>query len=213
MRYYKMKNSTAKETGRVYPQVNCLTQFYAHQLSPWEFPSFVPKLDFELRKAAKLTDILSTAAINGDGLIMSDKAKAVFSKFNLIKNKFFNANIIILKTNQTVPYNYFHPSEPELSKVIDYKKSKFSETEYTFKKNSIEITSYNHYLDMQAKDEEAKFGVVLDEIYVTEEFDKTLDLFTFLPFCDTFISDRLRDELLAEGISGLVFEQAPEVNI
>jgi hypothetical protein len=213
MKYYRINYSTGKETGRDFPQLHCLTQFYAHQLTPWEFPSFVPKLDFELKKTAKLTDILSNAAITGDGLIMSDKAKAIFSKFNLMKNKFFNANIIMLKTNQTVPYNYFHPSDPELSKVIDYKKSKFSETEWTFKKDSIEITSYEHYLDMKAKDEDAKFGVRLEEVYVTEHFDKTLDLFTFLPFCDTFISGRLRDGLMAEGITGLVFEDAPEVNI
>ena len=56
--YYSIDHSTGKDVGNIFPQLHCLTQQYAHLMSSWNFPSFVPKLEFELERRAKLTDVL-----------------------------------------------------------------------------------------------------------------------------------------------------------
>ncbi|MRX48473.1 hypothetical protein [Pedobacter puniceum] len=214
MEYFRMTYSTGKEIGRDFPQLHCLTQIYAHQLSAWEFPSFVPKLEFELNKTAKLTDVLSNAAISGFGLLMNDKMKETLSKFNLMKHKFYDAKIIIPKTGEEIPFNYFHPCDPDLSRLLDYDKSVFYETKWTSRVDIIRINSYDHYKELKSQDKKAMFGVKLDEIYVNNLFDKTLDLFVFLPFANsTYVTKRLKDELEKNNIKGLTFEDAPEIKV
>ena len=209
-----MTYSTGKEIGRNYPQLHCLTQFYAHQLSSWEFPAFIPKLEFELNKTAKLTDVLSNAAISGFGFIVNDKVKDVLSKFNLMTHRFYDVKVIMPKTGEVLSYYYLHPCNPDLTRLIDYKKSVFYETKWTFRENIIKIKSYDHYKELKAQDKKAMFGVDLDEIYVNGNFDKSLDLFAFLPFANsTYVTNRLKDELEKNNIKGLTFEDAPEIKI
>ncbi|MBJ7427493.1 MAG: hypothetical protein JHD28_00815 [Bacteroidia bacterium] len=214
MQYFRMTFSTGKEIGRDFPQLHCLTQFYAHQLSAWEFPAFTPKLEFELNKTAKLTDVLSNAAISGFGLLMNDKTKEIFSKFNLMIHKFYEAKIIIPKTEEILSFNYFHPCDPDLSRLLDFDKSVFYETKWTSRVDIIRINSYDHYTKLKSQDKKAMFGVKLDEIYVNNVFDKTLDLFVFLPFANsTYVTKRLKDELEKNNIKGLTFEDAPEIKV
>lgn len=214
MQYFRMTYSTGKEIGRDFPQLHCLTQFYAHQLSAWEFPSFMPKLEFELNKTAKLTDVLSNAAISGYGFIVNDKVKDVFLKFNLMSHKFYDVKVMLPKTGEVLQYHYLHPCNPDLSRLIDYEKSVFYETKWTFREYIIKLKSYDHYKELKALDKKAMFGVDLDEIYVTTKFDKSLDLFAFLPFANsTYVTERLKDELQKNDIKGLTFEEAPEIKI
>ncbi len=214
MEYFRMTYSTGKEIGRDFPQLHRLTQIYAHQLSAWEFPSFIPRLEFELYKTAKLTDVLSNAAISGFGLLMNDKMKDILSKFNLVKHKFYDAKIIIPKTREEIAFNYFHPCDPDLSRLLDYDKSVFYETKWTSRVDNIRINSYDHYTELKSLDRKAMFGVKLDEIYVNSMFDRTLDLFFFLPFANsTYVTKRLKDELEKNNIKGLTFEDAPEIKI
>ncbi len=214
MQYFKITHSTGKETGRDFPQLHCLTQFHAHQLNAWEFPSFTPKLEFELNKTAKLTDVLSNAAISTYGFILNDKVKDILTRFNLIRHKFYDAKIFLQKTGEVFSYNYFHPCDPDLSRLLDYDKSVFYETEWTFRENIIKINSFDHYKELKSKDKDAKFGVDLDQIYVNEKYDKHLDLFCFLPFANsTYVTKRLKDELEKSNLKGLAFEDAPEIKI
>jgi len=213
MKYYKVSNSTGKETGRTYPQLHCLTQPYAHSMTAWEFPGFTPKLTFELEKAAKLTDVLSNTAVSsGNGFLVNSKVKDILSNFNLMTHKYYDANIVVTKSGATLNYYWLHLCQPELSKQLDYKKSVFYETEWTFRKDIIKISSYKHYEELKSKDKEAIFGADLDEIFVTEKFDKDLDLFTFIPFSgQKFISAKLMDTLENNKVTGLSYEESTEI--
>ncbi len=214
MEYYHLSNSTGKETGMIYPQLHCVTQPHAHALSHWRFPDFKPKLSFELGKTAKLTDVLSNAATPGNGFLINQKVRDILTQFYLMEHKFYEATIVVLKTGETLNYFWLHLSQPSLTYQLDYGKSKFSETKYAFRENEIEINSFEHYKELKAKDTQAKFGVVLDEIYVTKEFDKRLDVFTFLPFSEHLnISSRLKLALEKNGVTGFEYEEAPEVVI
>jgi len=213
MKYYNITNSTGKETGRTYPQLHCLTQPYAHSMNAWQFPSFTPKLIFELEKTAQLTDVLSSAAVSsGNGFLVNSKVKDIFSDFNLMTHKYYDANIVVPKTGETLNYYWLHLCQPELSMQLDYKKSVFYETEWTFRKDIINIASYKHYEELKAKDKRAIFGVDLDEIFVTEKFNKDLDIFTFIPFTgQKFISSKLKDALENNKVTGLAYEETTEI--
>jgi hypothetical protein len=212
MKYFNVTNSTGKETGRAFPQLHCLTQAYAHSLSYWEFPSFTPKLHFELQKTAKLTDVLSQASISASGLLVNEKVRDLLTQFDLMRHNYYEAKIILPKTGEELKYYWLHLCQPELTLQLDYDRSVFYETEWTFRENVIKINSYDHYKRLKAEDTEAKFGVELDEIFVRPDFDMGLDIFTFLPFSSPLImSSRLKDALEANNVSGLEYAEAQEI--
>ncbi|UXE68834.1 MAG: hypothetical protein KA713_09770 [Chryseotalea sp. WA131a] len=212
MKYYNISDSTGKETGRAYPQLHCLTQEYAHSMSPWEFPGFTPKLHFELVKTAKLTDVLSQASISASGLLVNNKVREILSQFKLMRHKFYEASIILPKTRETLNYYWLHLCQPELTLYLDYDKSIFCETEWTFRKEVIELNSYEHYKELKSKDIQAKFGVKVDEIFVTEKFDKDLDIFTFLPFSKPkIVSSTIKDAFDKNKVTGVEYEEAREI--
>ena len=211
MKYYSVSNSAEKEIGRTYPQLHCTTQIHAHALSSWEFPNFTPRLIFDLEKSAKLTDVLSTGSISADGFLVNSKVRDILGDFNLMKHQYYMASVSLPKTGETLPYYWLHFSQPELTKQINYENSTFYETEWTFRENLIKINSYEHYQELKSYDKKAKFGVNIDEIAVTEKFDKDLDVFIFLPFSKLYISARLKNALEENKVIGLVYEEAPEV--
>jgi peroxiredoxin len=91
--------------------------------------------------------------------------------------------------------------------------SVFYETEWTFRKDIIKLNSFLHYKELKAKDTQAMFGVSVDEIFVTEKFNKGLDIFTFIPFTtNKFITSRLKNTLEQHKVTGLVYDDAPEIN-
>ncbi|NOS92489.1 MAG: hypothetical protein HOP30_11240 [Cyclobacteriaceae bacterium] len=193
--------------GSGYPQAECQTVNRASSLSSWNFPDFQPNLIFNLQKKAKQTDVLSNAAINATGLLLSYKTKEILNRFNLINHKYYEVQIN--QKDEVVKYYWLHLCEPELINSIDYRKSTFYRTEFTFREEKINLSSYKEYENLKSIDKNASFGIDLDEIYVTEKFNTHLDLFTFLPFDDKiYVSQRLKEALINENITGLKFDEA-----
>ena len=210
--YYSISCSTEKDIGRTYPQLHCLTQPYAHSLSAWEFPHFVPKLIFELHKSSKLTDVLSNAATGGSGFIVSKKLKELLESFTLMNHKYYDAKIITKKDE--VNYYWLHLCEPNLTKQLDYDKTEFYETKYEFRETKIKIESYEHYKYLKSLDKDAKFGVDMENIFVNGDFNEQLDLFTFLPFSNKiFISEKLKKAMQENKITGLKLTEAPQFKL
>ncbi len=208
--YYTISNSTdEKIVGREYPQVDCLTQARAHAISSWQTYSNVKTLKFELNKKAKLTDVLSDVSLSGStGLLINDKVKAIFEKFNLMNHQYFDAIVVTPKDGE-IPYSWLHLSDPEMIHKLDYTKSIFFRTEYTFREEEIELASYAEYERHMDDDKDASFGVELDKIALNDSFDRSIELFTFLPFDnEIYISKELCDELLNNEITGIELEKA-----
>ena len=112
MKYYALKNSTAKEIGKEYPQTDGMGDGYSFSavnsisnLPHLEMPDFTPNLDyFNLDKKAKLTDFISTALINAEGFIVNDRVKNVLDNFNLAPHRFYPAKLL---HNNKFYTNYF----------------------------------------------------------------------------------------------------------
>lgn len=197
--YYKINYELDdKITGKGYPQVNCLNVNEIGNFSSWELNKKKTILKFELNKKSKLTDVLSVLEIN-TGFLISPKVKKILDQFKLMRHQYFDATIET--DNGTFNYYWLHLTEPDLVKKIDYNKSIFYETEYTFKKDIIILDNFEHYQMLKSQDKEACFGVTSEQIFFSDSFDKTLDLLTFLPFNnDIYISEKLKNVLIENNI-------------
>lgn len=211
--HYKLQHQIdANIVGKDFPQVECLTQAYAHSLDAWTFPNFAPKLIFNLAKRAKLTDVLLNAAISANGLLINEKVKNLLSNFKLLNHKFYE--VTIFNKNESLKYYWLHICEPKIINSVDYQKSIFYRTQYTFREEIIKLTSYQEYEDLKSKDEDAAFGVELDEIFLTNAFNSNLDLFTFLPFDNNlYISETLKEAFENDNVTGIEYEEAHNLNI
>ena len=211
--YYHIELQTENhQIGKEYPQTDCLTQIHAHSLSSWEFPKFEPKIIFKLSKKAILTDFLSNSAIGARGYLVSQKAKEILIEFNLMDYQFYP--VIIQTSKGELIYFWLHLTQPDLIHEIDYRKSIFYETKWEFREDVIQINSYDDYLEKKKLDTKASFGAELDKTVVKEQFNKELDLFTFLPFDNNiYISEKLKNSFLVNNITGIDIEEASNLYI
>jgi len=204
-KYYRLThNLDPKIVGPDYPQVDCLSQAIAHSISSWEWYNQKIELSFSLKSRNKFSDFLHTAAMSSFGFLVSQNVKNAFKSFQLMRHQYFNSEIRSAKG----PANYFwlHLNQPNLIEQIDYQKSTFYETEYTFREREIELDSFGHYLELKSKDKKAKFGVEIEQIFLSNKFDFNLDLFCFLPFSnDVIISQKLKEKL--SEFSGASFDE------
>jgi hypothetical protein len=208
--YYTLENRTDKEVGSVFPQASCLSQMDAHRLSNDEFPAFTPTLNFELVKKAKLTDVLSQAAISAQGLLINEQFKKLLEEFNLMQHKFYAATVKTKKGD--TQYYWMHLSDRDLINCIDYKASKFFRTEYGYREENIELTSFDDY-----KSKKAKFGkmgtIQSDFIKLNDKFPKNLDCF-ILPLFDAhlYLSESLTTAVRGENITGIEIKEATTID-
>lgn len=207
-KYYILSNSLdTKIVGNDYPQVDCLTMNQAHLITSWQFFEPKPNLLFQLKKRAKLTDVLNKSAISSTGFLINEQVKSIFDGSNIMRHQYFNA-IVINKKNE-LNYYWLHLTQPELSKHLDYHKTIFYRTEWTFREEPILIKSYEHYSELKSKDKKASFGIELDKIVLSDKFDKSLDMFTFLPFDNNvYISENLKNKIELSNIKGFNIEEA-----
>jgi len=98
--YYIIKPAVdTPETGNAFPAAESYDNYdfnapnSVHKLNFREFPDFVPDIRFKLAKGAKLTDMLSQAAISAHGFLINEKLKNVFEQFNMVPHKYYPASI------------------------------------------------------------------------------------------------------------------------
>jgi hypothetical protein len=204
--YYAIKNRTDEEVGSVYPQVNCITQEQAHNLYANEFPSYDPELIFELNKNAKLTDVLSQAAISAQGLLVSDRMKSVLENHAIMKHRYYP--VTIKMKNENFTYYWLHLND-DFTGYIDYKQTEFYWTKSTFRKGNIQLSNFQEYL--QKKQENGRlWDVSIDKLKLADNFDNSLNLVSFFPFdLKIYVSSNLKIILSNEQITGLNISQEP----
>ena len=127
-----------------------------------------------------------------------------------MRHQYFSAAVQTKQGMQN--YSWLHLCDPELTHQINFAESVFFRTEYTFREEQISIDSFDHYQELKNQDKTAAFGVELDEIVLSDTFDQSLDLFTFLPFDDNvYITERLANALAHNQIKGFIFERADKI--
>lgn len=192
-----------------------------HNCDVWDEPRFIDRMFYQkiegvpilsnavLFPKAKLTDIINSGGGIGfsGSILISDKLKKVFEKFNLFGLQFF-PTFIIQNNTKIEGYWQTHISEQAFS-LLDFKKIKF-----VFKKRIDEKVVYedidfiNSLQDFLKCKEASEWPVelyFLDLILKEEEFD-----YVFLPHYINgtghgIVSERLKNELENNEITGIEF--------
>jgi len=206
--YYSIENSTGKDVGNVFPQVSCLNQDLAHSIQFNEFSNFDSEIQFKLEPKAKLTDILSQAAISAPGFLINDKARQVIEGFNLMEHRYYKC---LVKDQMGLVHDYYwlHLVK-NLNEVnwLDYENSTFYVKEFGFRENDIPIKSYQDY-NQKSMEVGDMAVIIIETIKVKENTKINADLFT-IPLLTTsiFISERLKRTLEESETSGISTTEA-----
>ncbi len=150
-KYYILKPAVdTPETGSAYPAVESYDDYdfnapnSVHKLTFREFPGFEPDIRFKLKPGAKLTDMLSQAAISAHGFLINEKLKNVFSSLNIVPHKFYKAYI---EDSKGTIHNYYwmHIVWEDFS-IIDWDKSLFFYAHYEdkIKLNFSSVSKYQN---------------------------------------------------------------------
>lgn len=224
MKYYTLNYAVdTDETGDAYPQISddspaCLEgrKGSMRNLDAYRLTSFVPDLDYyELNKDAKLTDLMSggvPAGVSGGvvkGFVVNEKLKNIFQMYNLDSYYFYPA---VVKEKKVFHRNYYlmHVVSDQ-SDYIDFNKSEFYKQKFVTNLGDVKVMSKSDY-DEKTKEfwkESMVISIEPTKLVLSNEFDKKLDLFVAgLANFDVIISERLREHLLNEKITGIEIKES-----
>jgi hypothetical protein len=193
------------ETGMAYPAVESYDDYdfnatnSVHKLNYREFPDFEPDIRFKLAKGAKLTDMLSQAAINANGFLINDKLRKVFEKLNSVPIKFYNAKVEHIGAFND--YFWMHIVWPEGNTYVDFTETNFNITEFGNVIESITINSYDELAEKQ------KLHGVIKMIYAKKIVmrDPYYDIFPNPINTGIIISDKSRYHIESVNPTGVSF--------
>ena len=213
MTYYYLENKIdAKETGNVFPQVNCESIHLAHQIQFDEFAYFDSELLFNLQPKAKLTNVLSQAAISARGLLIDRSVRELFDTFNLMNYRLYKC-LIKNRKEDINHYSWLHLVDQSLLHKIDYLKSNFYLKEGGFREGDIYLTSFDDYL--RKKDELGNSCTIhSDKIVLGNDFNIEMDLFT-IPIFDKriYISEGLKNAIEQSNLTGIKVAEASNITL
>jgi hypothetical protein len=162
----------------------------------------VPSFDFELeyvglRNGAKLTDFLVYyPEAFGANFLMSEKAIHVLEQHNLPIHKKYSAKVYYNERDFILYKLVYFPA-------LGYDMVNFSKT--IFYKGS-EITGKEHFKINSPQEFELlrpKSAFDIEELVLTNSFDKKLDLFNTKTTYEFIISAKLKDAILKEKLTGI----------
>ncbi len=207
MKFYKLSHDL--KMGKKYPQVDCLRPFTASQISPWNKLLCNPDLKFKLKKGAVISDYISTTVGPGCDMLISPELYECIRHFNIMPYQIFPA---IIDTNKDIKeYLWLHLYGLAFVDLIDYNKSSFIRTEWTFPQDSIALESFSQYQQLKSQDNTGAFGVTFDSLTLRDK-STIWDLFFPFPFDSTIlISERLAEELIKSNYTGFSLEQTNRI--
>lgn len=217
MKYYKLEFSLDKKEIGDYPQIQKFKKGYnpnkqesCSQIARYYFgikPDVV--VDFnclELSTKAKLTDYVSASYLNAlTGLLISRRLYDFLSSLRIPEHIFYQTHVyqkdVLIADNYL--WMHFIKSYPEL---IDYSKSDFflDHSEANYKK--IPITSFAEYKEVQDK---VRYKVNAKRLVLEKGFVSRFDVLRIgVVRNETFVTEAVKDEMIAKGFTGLVIEPA-----
>ena len=225
MKFYVFKHAIAtKETGRVFPQIQNMSENYnfdtpysVDALSRYvnKLPNFAPNLDcFILNSKANATDLLSSSTIANNGFLISEKIKNILSNYKLPDHKYFSATI---QQGTTTLYYYWIHIGSDFNDFIDYKKSSFNIIEnYSEIKQKVKIISKEDYISKKSEvnNKDINDSIQASQIVMTNDFDRNINLFNFLNLDDNFyISEELMKDLVKNKVTGIDMSIASNISL
>ena len=216
MRFLKLSTSlNLKEIGD-YPQIQTFKKGYdssrpesCSRISRYD--SEVPALTFDfdgmqLTKTAILTDCLNASYMSTlTGLLINDSFRSFISSKRIVENMIYPVGLY--RGDEKLPnkYSWLHYTKiyPEM---INYKLSHFflNHSEANFKQ--IPISSYEEYLREQGITE-----FIIDSTYLVlrRNIASSFDILRIgVIKYETYVTEEVKDEMVANGFTGLVYEPA-----
>ncbi len=206
------------ETGPEYPQAQEMVEAYSYDAPDSiyitsyhdgvELPC-TPNLNaIKVMSRAKLTDLLSVAMLSTSGLLISRRMQLLLQDFVLVNHKFYPATIKHKKELFDDKYVYLHLIS-DLREFVDYKRSVFYSS----------VSGYNGNLRFESKDDTLAYYEVEDRRHTLRSKQIAFlpsfinyDLFYISNFNkNIYISQKLRDHLLANHVTGASFTLANDI--
>jgi hypothetical protein len=186
-------------------------------------PSKIPDIgSFVLYKSSKVTDFINGGFVSQYGLVISEKVKDILIKFNLGKHQFYPLKI---KHKELVYKNYFlFKTLSSVDNFINIKETLFykqramsfdaedrtdiifndqSEIDDFIKENK--KLDYNRQIGVYSKQIKLNANFPKHDIFYLKKYQNSAD--SSLPL----ISERLKNELEKNGITGVLFEKTKRI--
>lgn len=171
-------------------------------------PNLRFKLDID--NGAYLTDVLSQASISAAiGLIVSDRIKKILIDFNLTKHEYHNVDLE--HSGDNTKYYWLNLIVEDIHQYVDYAKSKFYVTEFGFWERNISIISFEDLISKE-KALSMNHSIFCEQLVFKKAIAQNYDLFIVGYFSfKIYISERLKDKLEIENITGIKIESVDNV--
>jgi hypothetical protein len=217
--YYHMKINPNEKTGlpAVGTEYNVDyyddNEIYAFQRS--DFPEIIQIKNLVLDQTCEIRDILGTAMLDLNGVLLNEKSKNIFQDFVLPVHRFYPA---FLKYKKEI-YNYFllqTGRERDIIDYLNYKKSLFylKKDIIDIEKEPIEINSIKDIKDFK-KNLGVGQTIKIKTAFLKKEFlNLNIDLFKIGRLSiDWIVSERLKEALELAEITGVEFKEATNLKV
>lgn len=167
----------------------------------------------------KFTDLLSCYGKSGNSAIISERLKNIFSEYNFgCRYQYVKVSIVTKKGEPvSTPYYHLQLPMPGIVDKIDYSKSTFYETRFGKRVSDtpIKINSHEDRMALQKDLGEKDICAIIQsgDIVLKKGTDPNMmDIFVLIGDpCDGhfMVSERLKQRLEKEKITGITFEEYP----
>jgi hypothetical protein len=198
-----------------YPQTSLAITFHVdsfdsyRNVQPDIFPIFQPRYSLELNPKSKETDIIDSLGLSF-GFIFSEKLKLILHEFNLPNYKFYPITVVGSKTK----YYWFHYIT-KMEEFLDFKKTEIEiyKSRPPFEIEEIKIfRSQNDIMDFKKSLPYTK-SMRFKKIQLNSNFPN-YDIFEITGAqYFTLISEKLRDILIEENITGLEMVEYTKIKL
>ncbi len=193
------------------PEKSLVSEFY-EILKDNGLPDELPEVGkFQLFESSKLTDFIKGSFLEQYGLIVSEKAKTLLTKFNLGKHNYFPITIL----HKGIDHNnyFFLRCLTNSNEHVDFIQSDFYTQEGFFDKKSkkqIEFGTKEEFTDFIQKTPSHKLNLFADKIILSNTFPD-FDLFEIndYGFNEKFVSEQLANSL--GKLTGITLTKATKV--
>jgi hypothetical protein len=176
-------------------------------------PDELPKVGkFQLYDSSKLTDFIKGSFLEQYGLIVSEKAKTVLTKFNLGNHKFFPLTVCY----KNIDYNnyFFLKCLTTSNDYIDFGKTDFYTQKSFFDKESksqIAFKTKEELLNFRNETTKHKLFLFADKVKLGDDFPE-FDLFELNDFGinEIFVTTSLSKEL--NKLTGLILTKSEKIS-
>lgn len=211
--YYILKPAVdTPETGNAYPATEIYDDYdfnasnSVHKLNYRAFPDFEPDIRFKLAKGAKLTDMISQAAISAHGFLINQRLKNAFEQFNIVPHKYFTATI---EDHQGKTHQYFWMQMvwEEGHKFIDWERSEFYKKRLSKNLGNVLIRKEE---DIITERELCDIATLIDFNNISFR-SHDFDMFFINYFIEIYISEKTNNYLMESKLTGIEIIKADKL--